>query len=451
MAKLLAQRGLIVTIIMTPLNALRFQKLTDQAVNSSLIVNIIELKFPCQEAGLPEGCENMDSLPSPDLALQFFEACNMLQEPIEKLIVEDQLALDCIISDSCLPWTADVAIKFNIPRIVFHGISCFTLVCSHNLDQYKVHECVKSDTELFLVPDMPDRIEFTKAQLPRTMASDDLGGFFERMKVAELSAQGVMINTFEELEPEYIKRYRKVVKKVWCIGPVSLCNKKEKQAANHDQQHHCLKWLDSMKPSSVVYVCFGSLCHISPQQVMEIGLGLKASNHPFIWVIRAGDYSSEIDQWLKEERFEESVGERGGLIIRGWAPQVSILSHKAIGGFLTHCGWNSTLEGVSAGVPMITWPMSAEQFYNEKLIDQVLRIGVRIGVKVMVDEVMVRRERVKEAVEELMGEGEEGGERRKRAKELGEMANRAIEGGGSSYLSLTLVIDHIMQQVQKNV
>ena len=138
-------------------------------------------------------------------------------------------------------------------------------------------------------------------------------------------------------------------------------------------------------------------------------------------------------------------------MIRGWAPQLLILSHPAIGGFLTHCGWNSTLEGICAGLPMITWPLFAEQFYNEKLMVQVLKIGVSLGVEFVVSwagekfGVVLKREEFKRAINQLMEEGEAAQERRKRARELGEMAKTAIEG--SSYLNMKLLIQDVMQQV----
>ncbi|KAK9287555.1 hypothetical protein L1049_015976 [Liquidambar formosana] len=137
-----------------------------------------------------------------------------------------------------------------------------------------------------------------------------------------------------------------------------------------------------------------------------------------------------------------------GLIIRGWAPQLLILEHAAVGGFMTHCGWNSTIEGVSAGVPMITWPLSAEQFYNEKLITDVLRIGLRVGSVEWASwnserKVSARREKVTEVVERLMGGGDEAVEMRKRAKELGEKAKRAVEKGGSSYSDADALIEEL--------
>ncbi|XVE96566.1 hypothetical protein REPUB_Repub02eG0233700 [Reevesia pubescens] len=213
----------------------------------------------------------------------------------------------------------------------------------------------------------------------------------------------------------------------------------------------CLKWLDSCPQNSVVYACLGTLSCIAPMQLIELALGLEASNRPFIWVIRAGYKSDEFKKWLSEEEFEEWTKGRG-LLIQGWAPQLSILSHSATGGLLTHCGWNSVLEGVCAGLPMITWPFLADQFFNEKLVVQVLRIGERVGAEIAMKwgeeekyGVMVKKEQIMKAIDLVMDEGEEGEERRKRAKELGELAKKAFENKGSSDLNVKRLIKDIIQ------
>ncbi|KAL2933329.1 UDP-glycosyltransferase 73C3, partial [Bienertia sinuspersici] len=466
LSKLLAQRGLIVTIIATPLNALRHKQTIDQAIHSGLQIKLVTLPFPSNEAGLPQGCENLDSLPSPDLQSKFLIASNLLQAPLESYLEKVGPRPSCIISS--LPWTTDVAHKFDIPRFAYQGISCFTLLCSHMMVLHNVHEKINSDQEPFLVPGVPDKIEFTNAQLPKMMRrcsphqgeddGIDLKDIRDQFKEAQLSAQGLLVNTFEELELEYVKSYQKAVaRNVLCIGPLSLFNKLERTNPSDKtttvvEEHYCLRWLDAMKPRSVVYVCFGSLCHLMPKQLIELGKGLEASNFPFIWVIRDVDYNNEeIMEWLINDNFENKVHAKG-LVIKGWAPQVPILSHPTIGGFLTHCGWNSTLEGVSAGVPMITWPMFAEQFYNEKIIVQVLKIGVRIGVEVTMqwgeehnDGVYVNRETVKNAIDQIMDEGEKGQARRRRATQIGEKAKRAVQKDGSSYLNITSFIKHIKQ------
>ncbi|KAJ1376398.1 UDP-glycosyltransferase family, conserved site [Sesbania bispinosa] len=447
-AKLLAANGVTVTIILTPLNAARFNMVIDQAKASNLKIQFQVLPFPCLEAGLPEGCENVDTVPSPEYQPLFYDASNMLQEPLEKWLLELETIPSCIISDICLPWTSNVATKFNIPRVVFHQVSCFTLLCAHNLIHSKVHERVTSMSEPFVVPNLPDTLEFTRAQLPEGMKQDP-----------EDWKQGILVNTFEELESMYVRGYERVARRIWCIGPLSLHDKLMLEKFGIDDkasmdESECLKFLNSNKPCSVIYVCFGSLCCLQALQLKELALGLEASNHPFIWVIRKNDCSAELEKWLKGENFEERNKGRG-FIIRGWAPQVQILSHPATGGFLSHCGWNSTLETVSAGVPVITWPMSAEQFFNEKLIMKVLKIGVRIGVKGAVsqmgtekgEEVLVKMEDVKKAIEQLMEQGGEGEQRRNRAREMKEKAHKAVEDGGSSTSNCKSFIQHIMGQV----
>lgn len=464
LSKLLAQQGLVVTIIVTPLNALRYGSMIDRATISGLEIRLVPLNFPCNEAGLPEGCENLDTLPSPGLQKQFLKASSLLQAPLESYLMRVNPSPSCIISS--LPWTKDVAIKFNIPRYAYHGISCFTLVCSHKMLLHQVFERVRSDNDPIVVPGIADKIEFTNAQMPKMMRRSAISDGFDmkdlrdQCKQVELSAEGLLVNTFEELEVEYVKSYQRVMKNVLCVGPLSLCNKEANDQFDRGNkasidENYCLTWLDSMKPRSVIYACFGSLCHLLPKQLIELGMGLESSKCPFIWIIREVDYKEEIINWLMNDNFENRVKGRG-LIIKGWAPQVLILSHLAIGGFLTHCGWNSTLEGVSAGVPMITWPMFAEQFYNEKLIVQVLKIGVRIGVEVAMqwgeeknDGVYVKREDVKNAIDQLMDEGEDGKIRRKRAQELGERAKKAVGKGGSSYSNVISFIQHIKQQLSQ--
>ncbi|EXB75925.1 UDP-glycosyltransferase 73C1 [Morus notabilis] len=453
-ARLLAQRGVMISIVTTPQNASRFKPVLARAAPQ---IQFVELQLPCEEAGLPKGCENFDQLPSLGLGANIFKAASLLQTPLEKLFDQLTPRPSCIISDVCLPWTAHTASKFHIPRFIFLPVSCFNQLCFQSL-QYltNVLEGINSESDYFVLPGLPDQIEFTKSQLPVDV-DPKLKEFMEQILEVDMASYGVVINTFEELEPAYAEKYRKARNgKIWCIGPVSLCNKgnldkveRGKKAAIEETQ--CLKWLDSHEPKSVLYACLGSICNLVPAQLVELGLGLEASNKPFIWVIREGNISEELEKWIREYGFEERTKKRG-LLIRGWAPQMLILSHQAVGGFLTHCGGNSSLEAVCAGLPVVTWPMFGDQFVNEKLLVHVLGVGVRVGVEKMVNwgeeektGVLVKFENVKEAIEKLM-DGEEKEERSKLSKKLAEMAKKAVEEGGSSHLDITELIQDITQQ-----
>ena len=453
-ARLLAQRGVIITIVTTPHNAARFESILTRDKEAGLRIRLLQLKFPYEEAGLPQGCESFDLLPSLGLATNLFTAASMLQKPAETLIEELTPRPNCVISDTCLPWTINIARKFNIPRITFHGTSGFFLLCLHNLGVSKVLENVRSETEKCVVPDLPDRIEVMKVQLQGPRASN-MKELNEQIAVAEMGSYGVIINSFEDLEPVYVKDYKKA-RKAWFVGPASLCNKNDLDKAQRGNkssvdEYQCLKWLDSWKPNSVVYVCLGSICNLTTSQLIELGLGLEASNKPFIWVIRGMTNGlEELEKWFKEDGFEERTKGRG-LIIRGWAPQVLILSHPAVGVFLTHCAWNSTIEPVCAGVPMVTWPLFADQFINEQMVAQVLNIAITLGSEdplIWGEEdkvgVKVKRETIKSALERVLDEGEESKEMRERARQLGEMAKRAVEEGGSSHLNMTLFIEEII-------
>ncbi|KAJ0744161.1 putative flavanone 7-O-beta-glucosyltransferase [Helianthus annuus] len=169
-------------------------------------------------------------------------------------------------------------------------------------------------------------------------------------------------------------------------------------------------------------------------------MGLKACGVNFVWVVRNDQ------ETLIPDGFEARMEANGkGLIIKGWAPQVLILDHESVSGFVTHCGWNSVLEGVSGGVAMVAWPVNAEQFYNAKLVTDVLQIGVSIGdvewsAASMFDG--VKQEMIERAVATVMGV-KEGDAMRMRARELKEKSKTAVEEGGTSYSDLTTFIEDI--------
>ncbi|CAA0830342.1 UDP-glycosyltransferase 73C1 [Striga hermonthica] len=458
-SRLLARRGVAVTILTSPNNHKRMKPTVDRAVASGSSIRVCHFKFPSTEAGLPEGFDNMEKVGSMDESFKFLMAAGMLEDQVQQILRNLEPRPTCLIADMCFAWATDVATRLGIPRLVFHGMCCFALVCIHVLFLSRDFENVaSSDTEYFVVPDLPDRIEVTKAQMRGTQKeiSPEWIKVRQQLLGAESEAFGTVFNTFEELEPEYVRKYSEVKgKKVWCIGPVSSCNEtdldKAQRGSSIDEHHECLRWLGSRESGSVLFVCLGSLSRLAASQLVELGLGLEASNRPFVWVVRSAP--GEFETWLREERFEERVREKG-ILIRGWAPQVLILSHPSVGGFLTHCGWNSTLEGLTAGLPMLTWPVFGEQFSNEKFIVSVAKIGVKVGLEVPVTfgeeetiGVQVKWDVIKGAIEELMDGGEEGEERRKRARELGKMAKRATEEGGSSYLNMTRLISDVVKEV----
>ncbi|KAL5053058.1 hypothetical protein RYX36_033740, partial [Vicia faba] len=218
--------------------------------------------------------------------------------------------------------------------------------------------------------------------------------------------------------------------------------------------HECLGWLNSKQVNSVLYICFGSICYFFDKQLYELACGIEASGHEFVWVVpekngKEDESEKEKEKWLPRGFEERNIEKNKGLIIRGWAPQIMILSHQAVGAFITHCGWNSTVEAVGAGVPMITWPVHGEQFYNEKLITEVRGIGLEVGATEWClsgfreREKLVSRESIEKAVRRLMDGGDEAEGIRLLTREYGEKARRAVEEGGSSHTNFLALIDDL--------
>ncbi|KAF3787787.1 Scopoletin glucosyltransferase [Nymphaea thermarum] len=440
LAILLSQRGLTVTIVSTPFNIGRIRPTIDGLISSGCDVRVIELPFPCKECGLPENCENFEMISSPDVAARFMLATRSLKEPFEKVM--PQILPDCVISDILLSWTSEVAHNFNIPRICFSVTCNFSSVMRLCLNMHKPQDGVSTAHEPFLVPGLPDKVELTKSQLPDAFAfreceeKEQMLLFWKEVANAEEETDGIIVNGFYELEPSYVDCYKNTTgKPVWSVGPLFLCHEKrgERGKKSSIREEECLDWLGPKKERSVLYISFGSISFLSRTQMEEIKMGLKNLGCFFIWVVKELDDLQFIDS-LEEETRDT------GLIIRGWAPQAVILSHPSIGAFLTHCGWNSTIEAISFG-----------QHLNEKLVVQILGIGVKVGCHVISlapgeeDAVeVVKREAVVEAVQRVMGPGGEGESLRERASKVGDMARKAVEEqSGSSSLNVDYFVDFV--------
>nr|ABB29874.1 UDP-glucose:solanidine glucosyltransferase [Solanum tuberosum] len=443
-ARLFASRGGVkVTILTTHHNASLFRSSIDNS-----LISIATLKFPSTEVGLPEGIENFSSASSTEIASKLFGGIYLLQKPMEDKIRE--IHPDCIFSDMYFPWTVDIALELKIPRLLFNQSSYMYNSILYNLRLYKPHEYSKSSN--FSVPGLPDKIEFNLSQLTDDLIkpADERNGFDElldRTRESEDQSYGIVHDTFYELEPAYADYYQKMKKtKCWQIGPISYFSSKlfrRKDLINSFDESNSsaavVEWLNKQKHKSVLYVSFGSTVKFPEEQLAEIAKALEASTVPFIWVVKE-DQSAKTT-WLPESLFDE----KKGLIIKGWAPQLTILDHSAVGGFMTHCGWNSVLEAIIAGVPLVTWPVFAEQFYNEKLVE-VMELGVKVGAEVHnsdgcveISSPVLRSEKIKEAIERLM----ESQKIREKAVSMSKMAKNAVEEGGSSWNNLTALIDDI--------
>jgi hydroquinone glucosyltransferase len=240
-----------------------------------------------------------------------------------------------------------------------------------------------------------------------------------------LTADGILCNSFSDIEPElhsFMKEDDPNRPPFYVIGP--LVRRIPDQQVNVSG---CMEWLDHQPSDSVLFLSFGSEGALSSEQITELALGLELSRQHFLWIIRSHRSSNDVTSLLPEGFIERN--KEIGLVVQSWAPQIAILGHKSTAGFLTHCGWNSVLESIMSGVPMIAWPLYAEQRINAKML--VNGIGVALRPEVQ-DGCVVSRDAIATVVKELM-QGEGGRDARKKALELKAAGCKTLSEDGSSF------------------
>ncbi|KAJ3691189.1 hypothetical protein LUZ61_020353 [Rhynchospora tenuis] len=273
-----------------------------------------------------------------------------------------------------------------------------------------------------------------------------------------VKSDGILMNTFESLEQKAISALREGncvpsfnMPPVYSIGPL-VTERREKE---REERHECLKWLDLQPKGTVVFLCFGSLGGFPLDQVKQIAIGLENSDQRFLWVLKFNTEQSniynksipefELDQILPEG-FLNRTKDRG-MVVKTWAPQIQVLHHESVGGFVTHCGWNSILEAVIAGKPMVCWPLYVEQRLNKVLlVDHDTWLSVAIECY---DQDMVVAEEVEAKVRWLM-EGEGSKLLNERAKAMLDKATESLtETGPSSQAFMQFLIDLEQQHLSK--
>nr|AXK92491.1 flavonoids UDP-glycosyltransferase [Siraitia grosvenorii] len=415
---------------------------------SDTSVSIIELSFPQDIPGLPAGVESTETLPSLSLFPEFCMATKLMQPDFEKEL-QALPPVNFLVSDGFLWWTLESASKFGIPRISFSGLSNFVGAISVAVMKDRLLAGVESDDELITVSSFPwvkvTRSDWDPVFLPEADPTSLHSRFLMASIQATINSYGSIVNSFYELEQvfcDYMK-HGGARPKAWNLGP--LCLAQTPKEAPHNKPTW-LEWLDQKRSQGkpVLYVAFGSQADISAQQLNEIAIGLEESGVSFLWAKKGRE--SEV-----EEGFEERVKERG-MVAREWVDQWEVLRHESVKGFLSHCGWNSVVESVSCGVPILAWPIMADQALNARMVVEELKAGLRAvercggSVKGFVEGKELQR-----LVRELM-EGEKGKEVRKKAAEISEMAKKAMEEDGSSWRNLEELVQQMCnRQGQKNL
>ncbi|KAJ7566565.1 hypothetical protein O6H91_02G108900 [Diphasiastrum complanatum] len=378
-----------------------------------------------------------------------------MRNSFEKLIAElVSLAKSpiCIVSDDFLSWALEVAEQFHLRWYAFHPSSASFLALqlylptilsdyrrlssSHYHDDAVTH-FIDSDEPICIpgigcleVDDLPLYLQNNSPMVTHN-AAVEITNYMHR-------ADGVLVNTHEELEKKALQALRTNSKlnpnmvEIFPIGPCSPISDhtSDNRYASKPEVQEAINWLNDQQASSVLYVCFGSLFIPSLSQIEELALGLEASGHPFFWVLRSPisneSESYDISQILPPQFLART--RKQGKIFTGWAPQLQILSQSSVGGFLSHCGWNSTIESTAMGIPILAFPQMADQMINAKLLSEDLRSGAVLlgnGYKGLVE-----RGEIDRAVRKFMQRHDEEGKRIR--SELQIATRSAIAEGGVS-------------------
>ncbi|MED6133445.1 hypothetical protein PIB30_028369 [Stylosanthes scabra] len=418
-----------ITIATTPLNIqyLKSSIIANQQQQNLLELHLAELPFNCVQHDLPPNIENTENLPLSDV-FKFIIATTMaLENPfhslISKITEEEGHPPLCIISDIFFGWVTNVAKSFGSKSIIFFTGSAFGVLAYTSILFHLPHR--NTDSEEFWVPGFPQKFKFKRSHLHRQIRESDGNDAWSRFFVPQLQlslkSDGWIGNTVEEIEPLGLDLLRKYIQiPVWCVGPLlqPLAHKGKESGIAIEE---CIEWLNVKDQSSVLYISFGSQNTISASQMMALAEGLEQSERSFIWVIRPPfgfDINGEFNahEWLPKGFEERIKNTQKGLLVHQWGPQMKILSHKSIAAFLSHCGWNSVLESLSYGVPIIGWPLAAEQAHNAKMLEEELGVGVILTATV---ESVVSGEEVKNVIEMVLNqESVKGKEMKVKAKEI---------------------------------
>ncbi|KAF5768753.1 putative UDP-glucuronosyl/UDP-glucosyltransferase, UDP-glycosyltransferase family [Helianthus annuus] len=372
----------------------------------------------------------------------------IVQQTIESLSVP----LDGFFVDMFCTSMIDVANDLNIPCYLYFASPAAYLSFVLHLTTLPV-DSVNQEAEerQLIVPGFQNPVPSTAFPLFCINKKERGYSWFVRHALRYKETKGIVVNTFRELEPYALDSLcsNNSLPPVYPIGPVVDHVGPVKWHPNRSMHEKVIRWFDRQPDFSVVFLCFGSMGSLNRAQVREIATGLERTGYRFLWSLREpGKTKIELPndyEKLEEDLFPDGFIDRTAEIglVCGWVSQVSVLAHKAIGGFVSHCGWNSILESISYGVPIATWPLYGEQHLNA--FEMVKEVGLSVEIRLGKGGDLVLADEVEKGVRELMDSGD--GELRKKVQEMSEMSKMALLRNGSSFQALETLMGNLLSKV----
>ncbi|KAK2389204.1 phloretin 4'-O-glucosyltransferase [Trifolium repens] len=364
----------------------------------------------------------------------------------------------CLTYSLIIPWVSKVARDLHLPSALL-WIQAATVF---DIYYYYFHEhgdyiTNKSEDAKCLIELPGLSFSLKTCDLPSFLLASNmytfaLPSFKEHLKILdEETNPRVLVNTVEEFESDALGVVDVGKIKMIPIGPLipsAFLDGKDPSDTSFggnligvDSDDNYIEWLDSKDELSVVYVSFGSLAILPKGQMEEIARALLDSGFPFLWVIRDNKLQKQKDEEDDDElSYRQEIEKNDNGKIVKWCSQLEVLSHSSLGCFVTHCGWNSMLESLSSGVPMVAFPQWTDQTTNAKLIEDVWKTGVRLNHD---EEGIVKAEEIMKCLKVVMGKEEKGEELRRNAKKWKSLAREAVKEGGSSDKNLRTFLSDI--------
>ncbi|XP_050380524.1 7-deoxyloganetin glucosyltransferase-like [Argentina anserina] len=454
-AKLLHHRGFHITFVNTEFNHRRFLK----SLGPNSLDGLPDFWFETIPDGLPSSDEDTpqdvvelcDSVRTNFLA-PFRNLLTKLNDNASSSTKHSNPPVTHIVSDGWMPFTLaaaeengiPVTLLFTIAACSLMGFAQFPTLVEKGLAPLKDDSCLTNgylDMAVDWIPGMKYiRLKDLPTNFRVTDPENSAWNFCLEGIKGIPKASAVVVHTFDALEPQILEAFSTMFPvHVYAIGPHQLLLDKIPEHPLKSmgyslwkEETECLHWLDFKTPNSVIYVNYGSLTFITPQQLVEFAWGLANTKLPFLWVLRPDLVIGE--SAILPPEFVAETKERG--LIASWCPQEQVLNHPSIGGFLTHSGWNSTIESLCAGVPMLCWPFFSDQQTNCWFACNEWDIGMEISND-------VKREEVEKLVRELM-EGEKGQKMKDNAMKWKKLAEEATALHGSSSTNLDNLVNHVL-------
>ncbi|XP_038887001.1 limonoid UDP-glucosyltransferase-like [Benincasa hispida] len=357
--------------------------------------------------------------------------------------------VSCLILNPFLPWTYEVAEELQIPCAILWVQSCavFSIYYHyfHNFSSFPSEIEPKVDVQLPILPLLKND------EIPSFLHPNNIYGILGKTLSTQIGKLSIpfciLMDTFEELEKEIINYMSKTIP-IKPIGPLFLNSQKLETEISVDclKPEDCMEWLNSKPPQSVVYVSFGSIVYLKQEQIDEIAYGLCNSGFSFLWVLKPPSEFFDLKRHILPAEVLEKTGERGKIV--QWSSQERVLSHESVGCFLTHCGWNSSVEAVANGVPVVAFPHWGDQVTNAKFLVEDHGVGVRLSRGAEASE-LITRDEIERCLTEVMISG--GGERKLRQNALKwkKAAAAAVADGGSSARNFEEFVDEIRQRCSR--